>query len=368
MTTLPPGDDWQPAPRVTEAQLTGSFWSFGTLGQGGYAPFLVLAPGNLIGNYQHRNEDLWQVIDGRLALVSDAGLTTTVFEAAQLRNGEIVALAGKVLVPGYDSFHELRRTAHPPHPVTPTMPQAPRRASFISALDRPRRPNLVVLRAGEGSLHPSWPRDIADENRNWDMCISSYAPNAASMLGQCEYLAHAPQQRKFQAIYDLFHNGSPLFGYDQVWLPDDDLMTSWSDINRLFHLTRRYGLDLSQPSLQQRPDCYIAHWFTGQQAQFVLRYIGFVEIMCPVFSQRALRICLGSFRDSTSGFGLDHLWPALLGGPRARMAVVDAVGVVHTRPMGLSYDVRQANAEEQAVLRAYGWTHYHLPLVPVPAP
>ncbi len=362
-----PLDLWVPAPVLSEPQLSGTFWSFGTLGETPYTPFLVLAPDGLIGNYRNPNEDMWQVTNGQLAFVTNRGVASTIYDAAQLRDGEVVALAGRVLVPGYTQSHQLRRVAHPPHPAGVSPPGVARRATFLTSLDRPSRPNLVVLRAGEGSLHSQWPRDIADTDRNWDLCISYYGADPGALHGSCEFLTHQPHQKKFQAIHDLFTEDSPLSGYDRVWLPDDDLMVSWSDINNLFHLSRRYGLDLAQPSLQPRPDCYIAHWFTAQQPGSILRYIGFVEIMCPVFSGRALRVCVGSFRDSVSGFGLDHLWPALLGGPRSRMAIIDAVGIVHTRPMGTSYDVAQAHAEERALLDCYHWNHYHLPSLQVTA-
>ncbi len=361
-----PGN-WQPAPVMTEADLSGSFWSFGLVSEPPFAPFVVLAPEGLIGNYQHPNEDLWQVSHGQLIFTSAQGLTSTVFDAAQIQDGEVIALAGRALLPGPARSHELRRVAHPrmaPH-ASPDEPI--HKPEFLSALDRPRRPNLVIVRASDNSVQPHWTRDISDCDRNWDLCLSYYGDDPTPLIGTCEFLTHQPLQRKFPAIHDLFYPGSPLLDYDRVWYSDDDVMTTWADVNQLFHLSRRYGLDLAQPALQQRPDCYIAHWFTAQQPQTVLRYIGFVEIMCPLFSARALRICLGSLRDVHYGFGLDHLWPALLGGPRARIAVIDAVGVIHTRPMGQNYNVAEASAEEQAILEAYRWSHYHLPMVPVPA-
>ena len=91
----------------------------------------------------------------------------------------------------------------------------------------------------------------------------------------------------------------------------------------------------------------------GLGVNSLLRYVDFVEIMCPVFSTRALRVCRGSFRDSVSGFGLDHLWPALLGGARSRIAIIDSVGVIHTRPLGRNYVVQTAIDEEAALLAAY---------------
>ena len=185
------------------------------------------------------------------------------------------------------------------------------------------------------------------------MCISYYGPDPGGVQDEPEYLTHQPAQRKFQALHDLFAPGSPLWAYERVWFPDDDIMTSWGDINRIFHLGRRYGLDLCQPALRPGDDCHILHDVTEQQPGSTLRFVSFVEIMCPVFSARALRICVGSFRDSVSGFGLDHLWPALLGGPRTRIAMLDAVGVVHTRPFGKNYDLAAALREEKHVLRSY---------------
>jgi hypothetical protein len=352
---------WNPAPLLSEASLTGSSWRFGLLGHPPYASFLVLAPDGLIGNYRNSNEDLWQILDGRLAFISSRGVATTIFDHARIRAGEVGALIGRVLLPGAPLFLELRRAAHPAHPLHATPRDVDRKASFLKALPRPERPNLVVLRAGDGSLHPDWRHDLSEEERSWDLCISAYGQTLGPVLGQAEYLTHQPLHRKFQAIHDLFFEGSPLWQYERVWLPDDDLMVGWGDINVMFHITRKYSLDLAQPSLLPVPGCFITHGVTVQQPGSLLRYVDFVEIMCPVFSARALRICLETFRDSISGFGLDHLWPALLGGGRARIAVIDATGVVHTRPLGRNYEIQSAVAEEAALLQAYHLSRIKLP-------
>ncbi len=357
---------WVVAPSLSEASLAGSFWSFGLLGGAPHAPFLVLAPDGLIGNYRHENEDLWQVLDGRLAFMSSRGVPTTIFDAAQLRDGAVTALAGRVLLPGLSVFHELRRhRAHPAHPLHPTPPEANRRASFLHAIPSPRRPNLVVLRAGPESLHRQWPRDLPEAYRSWDLCLSAYGPAEAAIQDEAEYRTHQPDQRKFQALHDLFFDGSPLWDYERIWFPDDDLMLRWSDINQLFHIARKFSLDLAQPSLLPVVGCHITHGITMQHSGSILRYTSFVEIMCPLFSMRALRLCLGSFRDSVSGFGLDHLWPALLGGPRSRIAIIDATGVIHTRPVGQTYDVQAAIDEEAALLAAYRLNRVYRQPLPV---
>ena len=353
--------DWRAAPLLSEHDLSGTFWSFGLTGHRPYASFLVLAPDGRVGNYQNPNEDGWLVLRGQLALMSHRGLPTTIFDRAQCDDGAVTALAGRVRMHGAPLIHVLRRVAHPVHPLHATPAATNREARFLRRLPGPARPNLVVLRAGEGSLHPNWTKDIDDEDRTWDLCISAYGPSPPVALEQAEYVTHQPDQRKFQAVHDLFFEGSPLWKYQRVWFPDDDLMMGWGDINLMFHLARKYDLDLSQPSLLPVEGCYITHGITRQQPGSVLRYVDFVEIMCPVFSSRALAICLGTFRDSISGFGLDHLWPALLGGGRTRIAIIDAMGVIHTRPLGQTYDVPSALAEEAAILNAYHLIRAKLP-------
>ena len=346
-------DDWPAARPVTEAELSGTFWSFGLFGHQPHAAFMVLAPNGRVGNYRNTNEEGWLVLRGQLALMSHKGLPTTIFDRALTTDGEIITLLGHVRSPGPSLIHILQRVAHPAHPLHATPTDASRDVQFLKRPSLPARPNLVVLRAGDTSLHRKWAKDIADEDRCWDLCISSYCSDPAAMLDEADYLTHQPHQRKFQAIHDLFFKDSPLWQYDRVWLPDDDLMTKWSDINLMFHLARENDLDLSQPSLLPLEGCFIAHDITRQQPDSVVRYGEGVEIMCPIFSSRALRICRGTFRDSVSGFGLDHIWPSLLGGGPSRTAVIDAVGVIHTRPFGQNYDIRSALVEEAALLNAY---------------
>ena len=345
--------DWMTSPRLSPEDLTGTFWRFGVLGGPILSPFLVLAPGGLLGNFIRGDEDSWSVLDGKLSFFSTHGIVTTIYDAAQMHDGELVALAGRSCSTVSESWFELRRTTHPEHPLHPTPPEASRTATFMTALAYPKRSNLVVLRAGPRSLHALWPRDITEAEKNWDFCISYYGIDPRELEESPDYLTHQPEQRKYQALYDLFYPNSPLWFYDQVWLPDDDLMISWRDINQMFHDSRKFGFDLCQPSLIQRPDCYITHNITAQQPNTLARYTAFVEIMCPLFSSRALRICVGTFRDSVSGFGLDSLFPALLGWPRNRIGILDTVGLIHTRPIGRNYDTAKAGAEERAMLSAY---------------
>lgn len=193
------------------------------------------------------------------------------------------------------------------------------------------RRNLVVLRAGDESLHPQWLGQGG--RRDFDLLVSYYGKS----IGRYRADADLYEQRlgpKWPAIDELLR-GSPelLDRYDAFWFPDDDLAADPESIDRMFAFFRAFELSLAQPALTQ--DSF-ATWTTlRQDASSHLRYCGFVEVMAPIFSRAALRLCQPTFAESRSGWGLDWLWPPLC--RRAglgRIAVIDATPVRHTRPVG----------------------------------
>jgi hypothetical protein len=135
-------------------------------------------------------------------------------------------------------------------------------------------------------------------------------------------------------------------------MPDDDLMTGWRDINRLFEICYRHSLMLAQPSLGA--NSFISHALTRQDERYWLRFSKFVEIMCPLFSREALRICIETFKGMNSGWGLDHMWLRLLGDIASRIAIIDEVAVLHGRPIGQNYNRAEALEEAKRLLQLYG--------------
>lgn len=345
---------WVEAPRLSAEWLSGSTWRLGDLDGRLLAPFVVLAPDGLIGNIAHEQLDFWHVVDGRLCFIDKSGMPAIVFNVARIADQNVVTLAGRAVLGNVDSIYILNVAKHPV--LSPSGGE--RRASFLKQPpSEGRRPNLVVVRAGPTSLHPQWLEGMDSRARAWDLCVSWYGDETPDHSLSPEYLTHAPREKKFKPIYDLFYEGSPLWNYDRIWLPDDDLLASGADINRMFHLSRKYGLDLSQPSLRNSSDCHINHPITAQRTGSEVRLEPFVEIMCPLFSARALKICIGSIKEAVSGYGLDHLWPSFLGKPKTRMGIIDGISVVHTRPIGATYDVRGAIAEQAGLWKAYGFTY-----------
>lgn len=78
----------------------------------------------------------------------------------------------------------------------------------------------------------------------------------------------------------------------------------------------------------------VQHPITLKNEGLSFRHTNFVEIMAPLFSRQALLQCLFTFNISISGYGLDLIWPKVLGWPTDKIALFDSVSVRHTRPIG----------------------------------
>jgi hypothetical protein len=190
--------------------------------------------------------------------------------------------------------------------------------------------HLVVLRAGDRSLHGQW---IAGPDPDFDLFISYYG-NEPDRYRADAALWEARKGPKWPCIGELLEAQSALLEqYDTFWFPDDDLAVDTATINRMFALFRGFALALAQPALTR--ESFHAHPMLLQRPGHVLRHTGFVEVMAPIFDREALRACLPSFQRSRSGWGLDFVWPRLVGPERrTAIAILDATPVWHTRPLG----------------------------------
>ncbi len=201
----------------------------------------------------------------------------------------------------------------------------------VRMMERRLRPYLVIVRTGNNSLHRAWTKNLPpDTDRTWDLLLSHHADGEQD----CPDADIVVRQKAFKhpACHRLYQDLPWLHDYRAVWLCDDDIATDWANVNRMFAVMEEFGLDLAQPALS--PDSCVSHALTVAQPEFLLRYTSFVEAMAPVFSARAIRTCLPSFPQNISGWGLDCVWPHLLGQPRNTIAVLDAAPVRHTRPVG----------------------------------
>ena len=214
---------------------------------------------------------------------------------------------------------------------------------------------LVVVRAGDQSLHPRW--TSARAARDWDLIVSYFGEDPHRFRGDGE-IRIDDEGVKWEGLHALLSRDDRWRRYDYVWFPDDDLATDQPTISAFFRHVVELRLALAQPALSWAS--HVAHRVTVRHPSFRARWTDFIEIMAPCFERRFLEACLPTFAGTLSGWGLDRVWPHLLGTHTRRSAIVDAVEVTHTRPVGgPSYDrLRAAGVtaagEARDLCRRYG--------------
>jgi hypothetical protein len=191
------------------------------------------------------------------------------------------------------------------------------------------RRHLVLVRAGEKSLHRQWLEGA--EARSWDLIVSWYGDEPYQPVA--DELVLNRKGGKWDIIHAHFTEMPELLDrYDYFWLTDDDIATDGATIEAMFGLMEQERLEVGQPGLT--PDSYFSFLHTLASPSFRLRYTTFVEVMTPCLGREVVRRMLPHFPASKSGFGLDLVWARLEADNRERAAILDAVPMRHTRPVG----------------------------------
>lgn len=194
-----------------------------------------------------------------------------------------------------------------------------------------KRRNLVVVRAGRTSLHARW-LELPYAERNYDLLVSYYDEDAFNAFETGDGVAAVlVPGGKWDGLYRTL-TGFDIGSYDYFWLPDDDISATAADVNAIFDLCRGNGLAIAQPALTR--DSYFSHFIFSRCPGFRLRYTNYIEIMAPCLRREVLLRALPLFRDTMSGFGLDYIWCRWPESGAFRVAILDAVAVHHTRPVG----------------------------------
>lgn len=149
--------------------------------------------------------------------------------------------------------------------------------------------------------------------------------------------------------------------YDYYFMPDEDILLTSDDINKIFALMYDFGIDLAQPSIE-KSDVSFLSWeqFVHKDGLDII-YTDFIEVMCPCFSKRCLDLCLETLPKSISGWGLDLVWASIAKKNNLSTAILNGVVAKHTRPVGKGtlYAVLKSNGlrpsqERKRLMREYG--------------
>lgn len=184
--------------------------------------------------------------------------------------------------------------------------------------------NLVVAVAGDESLHKIW----NEGTPNFDLFVVYYG-DAEGRYKSDGIAYERCKGTKFNILADIEEKHRGLFKqYDAILVPDDDLYISCEDLNRFFSIFHQYELSLAQPSIIG----WLSVWISGHDPNWLLRYVNWVEIMTPCFSQECFQKVKHTFRENRTNWGIDHWWVKLLDYSEDKIAVVDDIVAIHTRP------------------------------------
>jgi hypothetical protein len=186
--------------------------------------------------------------------------------------------------------------------------------------------NLVIIRAGDHSLHPTWP-GIAE--RDWSLVASCYGGDRELYRDdpRCPRFDHPGG--KFEGIHALLTEHPALLAdVDYVWLPDDDIEIEAETVSRLFRALPAYGLALAQPALSE--DSFVNVPLTRRRPGSILRRTNYVEMMAPCFKKELLLELLPLFGGLRYGWALDHYWGAVAA-KYGGAGIFDVFTMKHTR-------------------------------------
>lgn len=195
---------------------------------------------------------------------------------------------------------------------------------------------LIISVVGKGSLHTLW---ISD-NRMYDIALIHYDDSEINS-SKVEYYLKIKGE-KYNIIKKFIESNLYIFQkYDYIWLPDNDIQISVDDINELFKISADNDIYLSQPSMSG----YYSHKITIKK-QNTIRYTNFVEVLAPLFKSDILLKLYHTFDENKSSWGYDYLWPFLLNYPENKIAIIDQINMVHTKPIGVDYGRFEKNPRQ----------------------
>lgn len=204
-----------------------------------------------------------------------------------------------------------------------------------------RRPYVIIVRAGDASQHERW---LQGGPRNFDVVVS-YSGNQSGRFSQGVDYYHAAPGAAWPTFHALLAHYMKLMGrYERVALAGDNFAVDATWWNTLFHICDWFGLDQGHPSVMD-------HGWEAMRPHpgCLMRYVGLVDCLAPVFSRRALERVHSTFDQGLAGADLSSAWSQLLPWPDYRCAIVDTVHVRCTVPMPAS--VRSLEIPEHARLR-----------------
>lgn len=212
-----------------------------------------------------------------------------------------------------------------------------------------KRDYLVFTSAGNNSNIHSW---VKDPVRDFDLCIVNYS-GKAGLHKESADIYFKFQGGKFSNLHRVNALCPDLLNqYKAIWVADDDVIMSTSQINQLFAIHSRTELTLLQPAFCIRSK--ISHSITKRKLLTRIRYTNFVEMTCPVIERSFLLRFLNVYDPALVGFGIDW-WMLNLLEPDERVAISDEICCINPHDVHKKGAVREITRLQSNAARINTW-------------
>lgn len=210
-------------------------------------------------------------------------------------------------------------------------------------------PYLLVVRAGDRSLHPGW----LAAPRLWDLHISYFGAREHPFGDLPPGVTLSRQTGpKWLGLKQCLESGAFDPGrHSHIGFPDDDLACDARSWNTAFAVLDEIGAALGQPALD--PRSFFSYDITLRRRRLKYREVDFVELMCPIFRTDFLRTVLPTWDLNRSSWGLDLVWREIARRDGRTLAIVDACAVLHTRAIGKGTQYSAANLQGRSPLEDF---------------
>ena len=188
----------------------------------------------------------------------------------------------------------------------------------------------LIATVGESSLHREWLKKDA----KFDMHLIVYDHSYTTFREDTPYVT-AASGFKFRLLDKYLNDHGLIDRYKYFYLPDDDILIDPDNIEKLFWYMETYDLAIAQPAIS---NYYVSYAHMLRRPNSTIRSTNLVEIMQPFMSREALRKVQFTFRASKSGWGIDYHWSKITGLHKMKMAIIDDIVSIHTRPVRSSHD------------------------------
>ena len=183
--------------------------------------------------------------------------------------------------------------------------------------------------------------ELFNKHRNYDICVNFWGNDENiknNLYKNSDY---------FYQFKDGYLNNLYLILKDNFWLNynyigkmDDDLIINYNKINYLFNVSKKYNLDITQPSFKDNVN--LVYKCFKDNPRKIFTYSNFIEIQFPIFKKIILKntifplikdfIINFNFK---SGWGLDAVWSSV---PNIKKAIIQGINCEHCKPVNPGHE------------------------------